>query len=82
MSEASNMLLSIQDLRVAFRIGKEAGVMQRFEAVGRGNNGVSFDVPEPDSPTSATVAATCWPRHWPRCRNCAARKSPACSRTR
>jgi peptide/nickel transport system ATP-binding protein len=40
------MLLSIQDLRVAFRIGKEAGVMQRFEAVGRGNNGVSFDVPE------------------------------------
>jgi peptide/nickel transport system ATP-binding protein len=46
MSEASNMLLSIQDLRVAFRIGKEAGVMQRFEAVGRGNNGVSFDVPE------------------------------------
>ena len=40
------MLLSIKDLRVAFRIGKEAGVMQRFEAVGRGDTGVSFDVPE------------------------------------
>ena len=39
-------LLSIRDLRVAFRLGKEAGVMQRFEAVGRGNTGVSFDVPE------------------------------------
>ncbi len=39
-------LLSIKDLRVAFRIGKEAGVMQRFEAVGRGDTGVSFDVPE------------------------------------
>jgi len=35
-------LLSIKDLRVAFRLGKEAGVMQRFEAV----KGVSFDVPE------------------------------------
>ena len=36
------MLLSIQDLRVAFRIGKTNGVVQRFEAV----KGVSFDVPE------------------------------------
>ncbi len=36
------MLLSIQDLRVAFRMGR--GV--RAEAVGRGNNGVSFDIPE------------------------------------
>ncbi|HEY2978028.1 MAG TPA: ATP-binding cassette domain-containing protein, partial [Burkholderiaceae bacterium] len=36
------MLLSIQDLRVAFRMGKVDGVMQRFEAV----KGVSFDVPE------------------------------------
>jgi peptide/nickel transport system ATP-binding protein len=35
-------LLSIQDLRVAFRTGKEAGVVQRFEAV----KGVSFEVPE------------------------------------
>ncbi|MBC7481181.1 MAG: ABC transporter ATP-binding protein [Rhizobacter sp.] len=41
-----DMLLSIKDLRVAFRIGRRAGVMQRFEAVGRGDTGVSFDVPE------------------------------------
>ena len=40
------MLLSIQDLRVAFRLGKSHGVVQRFEAVGRGERGVSFDVPE------------------------------------
>ena len=36
------MLLSISDLRVAFRLGKVDGVVQRFEAV----KGVSFDVPE------------------------------------
>ena len=36
------MLLSIQDLKVAFRMGK--GV--RAEAVGRGQSGVSFDIPE------------------------------------
>jgi peptide/nickel transport system ATP-binding protein len=36
------MLLSIKDLRVAFRLGKTDGVVQRFEAV----KGVSFDVPE------------------------------------
>ena len=36
------MLLSIQDLRVAFRMGKVDGVMQRYEAV----KGVSFDIPE------------------------------------
>jgi peptide/nickel transport system ATP-binding protein len=36
------MLLSIQDLKVAFRMGKG----QRAEAVGRGNFGVSFDIPE------------------------------------
>ena len=35
-------LLSIKDLRVAFRLGKVDGVVQRFEAV----KGVSFDVPE------------------------------------
>jgi peptide/nickel transport system ATP-binding protein len=35
-------LLSIQDLRVAFRMGKVGGVMQRAEAV----KGVSFDVAE------------------------------------
>ncbi|HET7865070.1 MAG TPA: dipeptide ABC transporter ATP-binding protein [Burkholderiaceae bacterium] len=36
------MLLSIQDLKVAFRMGKSGGVMQRTEAV----KGVSFDIPE------------------------------------
>ena len=36
------MLLSIKDLRVAFRLGKTNGVLQRFEAV----KGVSFEVPE------------------------------------
>ena len=36
------MLLSIQDLKVAFRMGK--GV--RAEAVGRGSEGVSFEIPE------------------------------------
>ncbi|WP_457445837.1 ABC transporter ATP-binding protein [Roseateles sp. P5_E4] len=36
------MLLSIQDLKVAFRMGKVDGVMQRQVAV----KGVSFDVPE------------------------------------
>jgi peptide/nickel transport system ATP-binding protein len=36
------VLLSIQDLRVAFRMGK--GVLA--EAVGRSNTGVSFDIPE------------------------------------
>ena len=36
------MLLGIQDLKVSFRMGK--GVVA--EAVGRGNDGVSFDVPE------------------------------------
>ena len=39
-------LLSIRDLRVAFRTGKVGGVVRRFEAVGRGTSGVSFDVPE------------------------------------
>ncbi len=37
-----SILLSIKDLRVAFRTGKVGGVVQRFEAV----KGVSFDVPE------------------------------------
>ncbi len=36
------MLLSIQDLRVAFRMGKVDGVVQRAEAV----KGVSFDIAE------------------------------------
>src|SRR5438045_6377962 len=40
------MLLSIKDLRVSFRMGAVDGVMQRSQAVGRGDVGVSFDVPE------------------------------------
>jgi peptide/nickel transport system ATP-binding protein len=36
------MLLSIQDLKVAFRMGTVGGVVQRAEAV----KGVSFDIPE------------------------------------
>jgi peptide/nickel transport system ATP-binding protein len=36
------MLLSIQDLKVAFRMGRIDGVMQRADAV----KGVSFDIPE------------------------------------
>jgi len=39
-------LLSIKDLHVAFRMGSTGGVMQRAQAVGRGDVGVSFDVPE------------------------------------
>jgi len=42
----SATLLSIQDLRVAFRMGKVNGVAQRAEAVGRGAAGISFDIPE------------------------------------
>jgi peptide/nickel transport system ATP-binding protein len=41
-----SLLLSIQDLRVVFRMGKVGGVVQRAEAVGRGERGVSFDIPE------------------------------------
>ncbi len=40
------MLLAIQDLRVDFRLGKAGGVVQRVQAVGRGDQGVSFDIPE------------------------------------
>ena len=40
------MLLSIKDLRVSFRMGATGGAMQRVQAVGRGDLGVSFDVPE------------------------------------
>ena len=39
-------LLSIRDLRVAFRMGQVDGVVQRAQAVGRDERGVSFDVPE------------------------------------
>jgi peptide/nickel transport system ATP-binding protein len=37
-------LLSVQDLKVAFRLGQQNGVVQRAEAVGRGDVGVSFDI--------------------------------------
>ncbi|GAP37875.1 ABC transporter ATP-binding protein [Piscinibacter sakaiensis] len=44
------MLLTIQDLRVDFRLGTEGGTMTRAQAVGRDiggrSVGVSFDVPE------------------------------------
>jgi peptide/nickel transport system ATP-binding protein len=39
-------MLSIQNLRVSFRTGKVDGLVQRFQAVGRGDDGVSFDIPE------------------------------------
>ena len=43
-------LLTIKDLRVSFRTGKQDGVVQRVQAVGRvvdgKEQGVSFDVPE------------------------------------
>ena len=42
----SELLLSIQDLRVAFRMGQRGGVVQRAEAVGRGAEGIGFDIPE------------------------------------
>jgi peptide/nickel transport system ATP-binding protein len=38
-------LLELRDLHVSFRLGAEEGVERRIEAVGRGENGVSFDVP-------------------------------------
>ena len=40
------MLLSIENLRVGFRLGKVEGVAQRVQAVGRGEQGVSFEIPE------------------------------------
>ena len=43
---APTALLSIQNLRVAFRLSADAGAVQRVEAVGRAGVGVSFDVPE------------------------------------
>ncbi len=39
-------LLQIQDLQVAFRMGKVDGVVQRARAVGRDGVGVSFDIAE------------------------------------
>jgi peptide/nickel transport system ATP-binding protein len=40
------MLLDIENLQVAFRLGKTDGVVQRVQAVGRGDTGISFSVPE------------------------------------
>ena len=37
-------LLSVQDLRVTFRMGKADGVVQHAPAVGRDGRGVSFDI--------------------------------------
>jgi peptide/nickel transport system ATP-binding protein len=41
MSDDAAPLLAIRDLRVAFRLGRKDGVVERFDAV----KGVSFDVP-------------------------------------
>jgi peptide/nickel transport system ATP-binding protein len=46
MTDKNKMLLSIQNLKVAFRMGKVNGVQQYAEAVGRGEQSISFDVPE------------------------------------
>ena len=42
----SAALLSVQDLRVAFRMGRVDGVVQRAQAVGRDEQGVSFELAE------------------------------------
>jgi len=39
-------LLSVQDLRVRFRMGKVAGVVQHAQAVGSDGRGISFDIAE------------------------------------
>ncbi|HMN76919.1 MAG TPA: dipeptide ABC transporter ATP-binding protein [Burkholderiaceae bacterium] len=39
-------LLDVRDLRVAFRLGRHAGEVQRVQAVGQGDAGVSFAVAE------------------------------------
>ncbi|CAN5594006.1 ABC transporter ATP-binding protein [soil metagenome] len=41
----SDLLLSVDDLRVKFRLGRDSDV-PFIDAVGRGTQGVSFDVPE------------------------------------
>ncbi len=43
--DKAGMLLSIRNLKVAFRMGTVNGVVQRAEAVGRGADSVSFDIP-------------------------------------
>ena len=39
-------LLEIDELRVSFRLGRSGGVAQRVQAVGRGTQGVSFEIAE------------------------------------
>ena len=39
-------LLSIENLKVAFRLGTTGGVVQRVQAVGRGEQGVSLEIAE------------------------------------
>ena len=50
MTPTSPVLLSLQDLRVSFRTGRQGGVVQRTQAVGRNVDGqaqgISFDIPE------------------------------------
>ncbi|BDI03106.1 ABC transporter ATP-binding protein [Sphaerotilus microaerophilus] len=65
-------LLSVENLQVAFRMGREAGVLQRSLAVGRDGTGVSFDVPENttvalvgESGSGKTVTAMSIPRLLP-----------------
>ncbi|MGH8796367.1 MAG: ATP-binding cassette domain-containing protein, partial [Caldimonas sp.] len=47
------MLLSIRNLHVSFRLGREHGVIERVEAVGRGAVGVNLEIP--DNTTVALV---------------------------
>ena len=50
MTTVPPVLLSLQDLRVSFRTGRQGGVVQRTQAVGRDvggqARGISFDIPE------------------------------------
>ncbi len=50
MTPVPPVLLSLQDLQVSFRTGKQGGVVQRTQAVGRHvggqAQGISFDIPE------------------------------------
>jgi len=65
-------LLSVENLQVAFRMGREGGVLQRSLAVGRDGTGVSFAVPENstvalvgESGSGKTVTAMSIPRLLP-----------------
>ncbi len=65
-------MLSVENLQVAFRMGREGGVLQRSLAVGRDGRGVSFDVSENstvalvgESGSGKTVTAMSIPRLLP-----------------